>query len=192
MADRKLPLAPQWILALVVVAAFVPWCLYTAYGEHRAKQAIELHTPFARPFLEMRFAKTIFYDPQSFVGRGRTAGYWEWSPEGLKITEKGLLYFRDAGTDLATALPMGKREVTSVHSVQNKPPVLEVKFTYTWTEVNEPAVRLLSPAPKKDGEYEGVATLVDEGGVWKLQTLSTPDLEKPLTVLMTQATGARR
>ena len=127
MAERKLPLPPQWILALLVVAIFVPWWAYTAYGEHRARFAIELHTPFTRPFLELRFSKHIYYDPQTFVGRGRQAGYWEWSTNGLALTEKGGLYFRDAGDDLATAGPMGKRSITTIHSVQTRASGLEVR-----------------------------------------------------------------
>jgi hypothetical protein len=194
MAVRKLPLPPQWILALVVAAGFGVWWGVTSYGEHRARMAIELHTPFSRPALEMRFAKTIYYDPQSFVGRGRQAGYWEWSPTGLVLTEKGGKYFRDTGAEFATASPIGRRAVGNIHSVQTRPGAMEVKFRYTWTEVNEPAISLVGTkdAPRKDAEYEGVATLVEEGGVWKVQSLKTPDLDKPLAILLTQATGARR
>jgi len=192
MAEWKLPVRPQWLLALVVVAAFVPWWLYTSYGERRARTTIELHTPFTRPILEMRFSKRIYYDPQTFVGRGRKAGYWEWTPEALKLTEKGALYFRDSGEDFATAAPIGRRAITSIHSVQKAPPGLVVTFKYTWTEVAEPAITLLPTAPRQDAEYEGTATLAEEGGVWKVKDLKTPDLEKPLAIVMHQATGARR
>ena len=192
MVERKLPLPPQWILALLVVAVFVPWWAYTAYGEHRARFAIELHTPFTRPSLELRFSKHIYYDPQTFVGRGRQAGYWEWSTNGLALTEKGGLYFRDAGDDLATTGPMGKRSITTIHSVQTRPSGLEVHFNYTWTEIAEPSSKLLNDPPKKGAEYEGMAMLTEQNGVWKVQSLNTPDLERTLAILLAQASGARR
>lgn len=190
--EWKLPVRPQWLLAMVVVAAFVPWWLYTSYGERRARTTIELHTPFTRPMLEMRFSKNIYYDPQSFVGRGRSAGYWEWTPEGLKLTEKGALYFRESGDEFATAAPIGRRAVATIHSVQQASPGYVVAFKYTWTEVAEPAITLLPTPPRQGAEYEGTARLVEEGGVWKLKDLKTPDLEKPLAIVMHQATGARR
>ena len=192
MPEWKLPVRPQWLLAMVVVAAFVPWWLYTNYGERRARTTLELHTPFARPLLEMRFSKRIYYDPQTFVGRGRSTGYWEWTPEGLTLTEKGRLYFHESGEDFVTAAPIGRRAIASIRSVQEAPPGYAVTFKYTWTEVAEPASKLLPTPPKKDAEYEGTATLAEEGGVWKVKDLKTPDLEKPLAIVLHQATGARR
>lgn len=192
MAEWKLPVRPQWLLAMIVVAAFIPWWLYTSYGERRARTTIELHTPFTRPIFEVRFSKRIYYDPQTFVGRGRKAGYWEWSPEGLILTAKGAEYFRDAGEDYATASPIGRRAITSVQSVQTTAAGLAVTFKYTWTEVAEPAITLLPTAPSQGAEYEGKATLAEEGGVWKVKSLSAPDLEKPMAIVLHQATGARR
>jgi hypothetical protein len=192
MPEWKLPIRPQWLLAAVVVAAFIPWWLYTSHGERRARETIELHTPFSRPMFEMRFSKKIYYDPQTFVGRGRKAGYWEWSPDGLALTEKGAQYFRDTGEEYATSSPIGRRAITSVRAVQKTPDGLAVTFKYTWTEVAEPAITLLPTAPRQGQEYEGTAALAEEGGVWKLKTFSTPDLEKPLAIVLYQATGARR
>ncbi len=192
MNQKKLSLPIHWILVLAVAAVFIPWWAMTGMRERTARLAVELHTSFTQPRLEFRFSKRISYDPQTFVGRGRVAGFWDWTPEGLVLTEKGSKFFRDDGPDIAAALVMGRRQITTIRSVQNKDGGRDTRFVYNWKEVSEPAAKLLSSPPHAGADYEGEALLAEESGVWRVKSLSTPDYEKPVAILLKQATGALR
>src|SRR5438445_4488633 len=131
MAERL-----KWVLVALVAAIFIPWWALTAARDRSARLAIELHTPFVKPFLDVRFSKKIPYDPQSFIGRGREAGYWEWSPEGLTSTSKGRLYFEDAGDSISGAVAAGKREIRSIESVQDRNGGRQERFHYDRTNMS--------------------------------------------------------
>ncbi len=184
----------QWILVAAVGAIFLPWWGITAAREHSARLAIELHTPFLKPFLDVRFSKKIQYDPQTFIGRGRETGYWIWSPEGLELGSKGRQFFADTGDgeSIAGAITAGKRQLDSVNSVQDRNGGREVLFNYSWTEISEPIAKLLNAPPKKGVAYRGKAMLVEENSVWKVQSMSLPDFDEPMAILQKQAAGALR
>ena len=180
------------MLVLLVAAGFLPWWGITAVREHTGRMAVELHIPFNQPFLELSFSKNIAYDPQTFVGRGRQAGFWEWSPEGLTLTEKGRKFFTDNGPSFSGSIAAGRRLLKSSVSVQDRNGGREVSFFYAWSEVNEPVARLFNDPPLAGSVYRGRATLALENGVWRVKSLSTPDYDKAMALLMTQAQGALR
>jgi hypothetical protein len=182
----------RFALVLGVIVVFVPWWVVVLARERNARQSIELFTPFTQPVLDLRFSKKITYDPLSFVGRGRVAGFWEWSPDGLILTPKGANIFTDFGDDIGGKLIAGKRRVDSIRSVQTHGTVREVRFRYVWAEITEPTAKLLNKPPKSGEDYEATATQSLEGGVWKTTTVKTEDFEKAVDLLMRQATGALR
>ena len=190
--SRRLPLALHWILLIVALLVFLPPVTFTLLREHESRLALELCQPFSRPSFDLSFPKTIVYDPLSFVGRGRQAGFWEWSPEGLLLTGKGRQYFTDAPGSLSGSITAGRRRVTSIGSVEDRSGSREVKFLYVWTEVSEPAAALLDRPPKAGDGYEGRALLAKENGVWRVKSLDLPEYDKPLARLLDESQGVRR
>ena len=121
-----------------------------------------------------------------FLGRGRNAGFWDWSPKGVVLTPKGENLFVDRDGAIAGDLIAGKREITNIKSVQPRDDgSREVLFLFRWTELNDMAKLLASP-PEVGKEYQAVAQLVEEGGAWKVKTLSTPDFTRSLDILTTE------
>lgn len=190
--SRRLPLALHWILLIVALLVFLPPVTFTLLREHEARLALELYEPFARPSFDLIFPKTTPYDPLSFVGRGRQAGFWEWSPEGLTLAEKGRRYFTDSPTSISGSITAGRRRVTSIGTVEDRSGGREVKFLYEWTEVSEPAAALLDRPPVAAKGYEGRAMLTKEGGVWRVKSLDLPEYDKPLARLLDESQGVKR
>ncbi len=190
--SRRLPLALHWILLIVALLVFLPPVTFTLLREHESRLAFELYEPFARPSFDLIFPKTTAYDPLSFVGRGRQAGFWEWSPEGLTLTEKGRRYFTDTPTSISGSITAGRRKVTSIGTVEDRSGNREVKFLYLWTEVSELAAALLDRPPVAASGYEGRAVLTKEGGVWRVKSLDLPEYDKPLARLLDESKGVRR
>ena len=176
---------------MIVAAVFLPWWGITAVREHAARMAVELHTAFNQPSLELSFSKKITYDPQTFVGRGRHSGLWDWSPEGLTLTEKGRKFFTDDASSIWGSFAAGRRVVKAFGAVQDVSGGREVTFFYTWSEVSEPAAKLLNDPPVAGNAYRGRAVLILDNGVWRVKSLSTPDYDKALALLLTEARGTR-
>ena len=180
------------MLVLLVAAVFLPWWGITAVREHAGRMAVELHIPFNQPSLELSLSKKIQYDPQTFVGRGRHAGFWEWSPEGLALTEKGRKFFTDDASSIWGSLTAGRRVLTNLGSVQDVSGGREVGFFYAWSEVSEPIAKLLNDPPAAGKTYRGRAMLVLENGVWRVRSLDTPDYDQAVALLLKEAQGALR
>ena len=192
MLEPKLPLALHWILLLAALLLFLPPVTITLVREREARLSLELHTPFAAPSFDLSFPKTVPYDPLSFVGRGRQAGFWEWSPEGLTLAEKGRRFLTDSPSSISGSVVAGRRKVRSIGSVADRAGRREVKFTYVWSEISEPAAALLDRPPARGVEYEGHALLSKEAGVWRMKTLDTPDYDKTLSRLLDEVQGRKR
>jgi len=190
--SRRLPLALDWILLIAALLVFLPPVTFTLLRERESRLALELYEPFSRPSFDLSFPKTTAYDPLSFVGRGRQAGFWEWSPEGLTLTEKGRRFFADTPTSISGSVTAGRRRVTSIGTVEDRGGNREVKFLYVWMEVSEPAAVLLDHAPTAGAGYEGRAVLAKESGVWRAKSLNLPEYDKPLARLLDESQGVKR
>lgn len=189
MGDPRLPLKPQWLLVIVVAVIVLPYIILVSMRDREARLALELHQPFIKPHFDLTFSKTIPYDPLSFVGRGARVRYWEWTPEGLKLAEGGRRYFTDQPTSIFGNIVAGQRQVKKITRLSDRSGDREVRFTYRWVEVTEPAKLLLHDPPKTEGEYEGRALLRKEGGSWRVKYLLTPDYDKPVAALRDEAQG---
>jgi hypothetical protein len=175
----------KWVFVAVVVAAFLPWWIMTASRESSSQDAIESDPKFAKPKVNVKFSKTIQWDGQSFLGRGRTAGFWDWTPKGVVLTPKGQNLFEDDQTSISGDLVVGARKLTTIKSVQPRGAEREVLFLFVWTELTD-MTKLLNASPVIGKEYQAVATLAETGGVWKMKSLSTPDFTTSLLVLTTE------
>lgn len=180
----------KWVLVGVVIAVFVPWWLVVVARESACRQALELYSPLTDPKVTIHFDKTISWDPQSFLGRGRQAGFWDWSPKGVVLTNRGQNLFGDTPKDITGELVAGKREITTIKSVQNTADGREVTFLYKWTETTD-AVKLLNAAPTIGKEYEAVAMVVEDASGWKVKSLADPEFTRALDILAAQARGEK-
>ena len=173
----------KWVLLAAVLVVFIPWVLITLSRESNSAQVIEDSREFSEPRIQFKFAKSIQWDPQSFLGRGRNAGFWDWSEKGVVLTPKGQNHFVENGPMIAGDLVVGKRKVTTVKSVQPNGDLREVIFLWTWTDTTD-AAKLFNQPLQMGKEYQGVATLVDKGGgVWQVKSLSTPDFARTVDIL---------
>ena len=175
----------KWVLVGVVIAVFVPWWAVVYSRESSSQEVLETATAFAKPRVKIKFSKTIQWDPQSFLGRGRKAGFWDWSPKGVVLTPKGQNLFVDDESDISGELVAGERKITTIKSVQPRGAEREVLFLFSWTELTD-MTKLLNAPPVIGKEYQAVARLAEEGGVWKLKSLSTPEFSTSLDVLATE------
>ena len=172
----------KWGLVAAVLAVFLPWWAVVYSRERSAKEAIEVYTQFDQPTMKMHFPKDIHWDPQSFLGRGKDAGFWDWSPKGIALTPKGENIFGDNGKEITGDLVVGKREISTIKSVQPRGDTREVLFLYTWTDFTD-ATKLFSTPPKKDKEYQALAVLSEKGGSWEVTSLTTPEYTGILDIL---------
>src|SRR5262245_43179981 len=154
------------ILGLIVLIAFLPWIILTGKNERDARRAIESYEPFSIPSFPFKFSRKIKYDPLGFMGQGRRVGFWEWTPEGLVLAEKGRPYFTETGDEITAVVGAGRRVVTSLKGFKDENGRREVNFRYRWTEITEPASILLSKPPHRDAEYDGRAVLAKRDGQW--------------------------
>jgi hypothetical protein len=106
----------------------------------------------------MSFRKDIRWDPQSFLGRGRDAGLWDWSEKGVVLTPKGQNIFGDNGKEISGDLIVGKCEISTIKSVQPRDGKREVIFLYVWKDLTD-AAKLLSSPPVKGREYQALAVI---------------------------------
>ena len=175
----------KWAFVALVVAIFVPWWAVTYSRESSSQEAIESDPKFTKPKVTVNFSKNIQWDGQSFLGRGHNAGFWDWTPKGVALTPKGQNLFGDDATTISGDLVVGSRKITTIKSVQPKGAEREVLFLFSWTELTD-MTKLLNAAPVIGKEYQAVALLAEESGVWKVKSLSTPDFTTALTILATE------
>src|SRR5258706_2850165 len=175
----------KWVLVAAVLVIMLPWFAVTYSREHSSKQAIELYTPFSQPRFQLRFNKSIRWDPQSFLGRGRDNGYWDWSEKGVVLTPKGENMFADDGKQIFGDMVVGKREITTIKSVQPRANQRDVLFIYRWTEMSG-GVKLMTNPPPLGREYQAVATLSEKAGAWEVTSLSDPEYTHIFDILMAE------
>ena len=189
---RRLPLRLPQLLGLAVALIFLPWVLLTWRSEREIRGAIESFEPFRLPEFPLQFSRTMKYDPLGFLGQGVQAGFWEWTPEGMALAEKGRAYFAETPTEIASVVSAGRRVISKLEGFQDREGRREVRFRYRWTEVTPPAQALLSIAPMPNEDYKGHAVLVKHDGRWRVELLETPDFDHPIARLMDISRGILR
>ena len=175
----------KWAFVALVIAIFVPWWAVTYSRESSSQDAIESDNKFVKPKVSIKFSKTIQWDGQSFLGRGHNAGFWDWTPKGVVLTPKGQNMFGDDQTSISGDLVAGERKITTIKSVQPRGLEREVLFLFVWTELTD-TTKLLNAPPVIGKEYQAVARLAEEGGIWKLKSLATPEFTTSLDILATE------
>ncbi len=188
---RAFPFTSKEIAAvLIIVFLFVQG--YLAVRDRGFRVAIDSHAAFAQPALPLEFSRTMDYDPLSFLGRGRQAGLWDWTPEGLVLTETGRGFFETSGDRFVSRTSAGQRKVTRLSSIDDRDGRREISFFYEWTEITPPAAALLFPAPRTGTEYLGRAILEQQEGDWMVSSFEARDFEEPLARLQDIAAGVQR
>ena len=188
---RAFPLSAREVAGVLVIV-FLLVQGYLAIRDRGLTSTIGGHAAFAQPGLPLEFSRKMDYDPLSFLGRGRQAGLWDWTPEGLVLTETGRGFFEAAGERFVSRASAGQRRVTRLSSINTREGRREISFFYEWTEVTPPAAALLFPAPQTGKEYLGRAVLEQEQGDWKVTSFETQDFDEPLARLQDIAAGVRR
>ena len=188
---RSLLLSP-WGIAAVLVGIFLLFQGYESWRDRGLVAAIEGYEPFASPAFDLQFSRKLPYDPLSFVGRGRQAGLWQWTPEGLVLTAEGRKFFEQSSDQFISRAPAGRRKLTRMPGIRSRDGQREIEFFYEWTEISAPAAALLFPPPRTGEEYLGRATLGQEQGAWKVTSLQTRDFDETLSHLRDIATGVRK
>ena len=185
-------LMSPWKVAAVLVGIFLVVQGYLALRDRGVAAAIAEQEAFAAPALSLRFSRKMAYDPLSFLGRGKQAGLWNWTPDGLVLTEEGKKFFEQSGDQFRSLAPAGQRRVTRLRDIGESGGRREVFFFYQWTEVAPPAAALLHPAPQPGVEYLGRAVLEQADGAWRVASFETRDFDEPLARLRDIAAGVRR
>jgi len=180
------------LLGLAVLVIFVPWVLLTGKSERDARRAIEGYQPFRSPTFPVKFSRAIKYDSLGFLGRGSQAGFWQWTPEGMVLLEKGRPYFSETPQTISCNVGAGQRVVSKIESHRDAGGKREVRFIYYWEEVTPPAAALLSTPPEPGRQYDGRAVLVRQAGTWVVEFLETPHLDKPMALLVDESREIRR
>lgn len=188
---RTLLVSP-WGIAVVLVGIFLLVEGYEAGRDRGLVAAIEGYEPFASPAFDLQFSRKLPYDPLSFLGRGRQAGLWQWTPQGLVLTAEGRKFFEQSGDQLISRAPAGRRKLTRMRDIQSRDGQREIAFFYEWTEISPPASVLLFPPPRAGEEYLGRAILAQDQGTWKVSSLETRDFDETLAHLQDIATGVRK
>jgi len=188
---RAFPVSPREVAAVLVIG-FLLVQGYLLIRDRDLTSAIDRHTPFAQPALPLEFSRKMAYDPLSFLGRGRQAGLWDWTPEGLVLTDAGRSFFEASGDRFASRASAGRRRVARISDIVARDGQREIFFFYEWTEITPPAAALLYPAPQTGGEYYGRAVLEQDQGEWKVTSFETRDFDEPLARLRDIAAGVRR
>jgi len=188
---RALLLSP-WGIAAVLVGAFLIVQGYESWRDRGLQAAIEGYEPFASPTFDLQFSRKLPFDPLSFLGRGVQSGLWQWTPEGLILTDEGRKFFEQSGDQFISRASAGRRKVQRMPSIRSPRGGREIEFFYEWTEISPPAVALLYPPPRTGEEYLGRATLAREQGAWKVTSLVTRDFDETLSHLQDIASGVRK
>jgi hypothetical protein len=182
-------LRSPWGIAAIILAIFVFGELYLSWRDRVIEDALETSQAFRAPVFELTFSKNLPYDPLSFIGKGASAGFWQWSQNGLVLTPQGQQFFgEEAGMFVAHAAA-GKRRIQRIRVNEGaKDGDRHIEFIYEWTEVS-PLAALLSQPPRTNEEYPGQALMSREGTSWKLKSLRTDDFDQPLAHLQDVASG---
>jgi hypothetical protein len=171
---------------------FLPWMLFTAKTERDMRLAIDRHPAFSTPEFPFKFAPTMKWDPLGFMGQGRQAGFWDWTPERLVLADGGRAYFSETEDAITSLVGAGRREVAGIDGYQDRDGRREVRFQYRWTELTPPAQALLSKPPVPGRKYDGRAIMVKEGRDWRVEELSTPDFDIIMRLLKDTGEGVLR
>lgn len=185
-------LASPWKIAAVLVGIFLLVQGYLSLRDRGVTAAIDQHEPFATPAFPLQFSRKMAYDPLSFLGRGRQAGLWNWTPDGLVLTEEGEKFFEQSEEQFISRAPAGQRKVRRLSNIVARDGRREISFFYEWTEIAPPAAALLYPSPQPGEEYLGRAVLVQDEGAWRVTSLQTRDFDESLARLHDIAAGVRR
>jgi hypothetical protein len=181
-----------WKIAAVLLGIFLLSQAYFAWSDRFVAATLNSHPAFATPEFPLEFSKTIQYDPLTFVGRGARAGFWDWTPEGLVLTQEGSRHFRMEGDRIVSHAVAGRRHFARLRERVTQGTTERVSFFYAWDELTPPAVALLFPPPKLGDEYLASAVLARSGDGWEVTELETPDFDKPLQQLQAIASGVLR
>jgi hypothetical protein len=190
-AGLRALLASPWKVAAVLLGIFLLVQGYLVWRDRGLTSALDAHEPFATPAFPLQLSRKMAYDPLSFLGRGRQAGLWNWTQDGLVLTEEGKKFFEQSGEQFLSRAPAGRRRVTRLRDIGESDGRREVFFFYQWTEVAPPAA-LLYPAPQAGQEYLGRAVLEQADGAWRVASFQTLDFDEPLARLQDIAAGVRR
>lgn len=182
-------LASPWGIAAILLGGFLLAQVYLGRRDQDIQITLEGYAPFATPPFELQFSKKFPYDPHSFVGRGARAGFWQWTPEGLVLTDEGRKYFEEAGDQFISRAAAGRRRIKRLRGMQSKDGPRQYDFFYEWVEVSPPAAVLLAPPPRTNEEYLGSMMLVREGGEWRVNYLLTRDFDETMAHLQDIASG---
>jgi hypothetical protein len=188
---RAFPVSAKEIAAVLVIV-FLLVQGYLAIRDRGLEASINNHAAFAQPAFPLEFSRKKDFDPLSFLGRGQQAGLWDWTPDGLELTQEGKNYFDQSGDRFISRGTAGQRRVARLSNISTQNGRREITFFYEWTEVTPPASALLFPAPRTGTEYLGRAVLEQEEGDWKVTSFETQDFEEPLARLQDIAAGVLR
>jgi hypothetical protein len=189
----RLKLGLPQLVGLLAVVLFVPWLIMTGSAERQTRRAIENYQPFAAPEFPFSFSKTIKFDALGFLGTGMNAGLWEWTPQGMKLTDKGRTWFSDTPEKISATMIAGRRVISAFNGYSDHlDGTREARFHWRWTEISGPAETFLSRQPKSGEEYEGRAILARQNGQWVVQKLETPDFDIPMAQLRDNGAGVAR
>ncbi|MBI4463870.1 MAG: hypothetical protein HY647_04120 [Acidobacteria bacterium] len=181
-----------WGIVAILLGIFLAGEAYLTWRDREPQEVLESHAPFITPAFDLQFSRKFPYDPHSFVGRGARAGFWQWTPEGLVLTEAGRNHFEVSGEQIISKAVAGRRSVKRIRASHNLNGERRIEFLYEWTEISLPAAVLLTPPPRPGEEYPGEAVLRREDQGWRVKTLRTLDFEKPMAHLQEIAAGVRR
>jgi hypothetical protein len=187
---RRVPLPV--LLGLIVLVIAIPWIFVTGKSERDARLAIETYDPFTLPQFQIKFSRTMKWDPQGLLGRGVQANFWKWTPTGIELTDNGRKYFGETPEAISCLVGAGRRVITKIESFKDEGGKRLVNFMYHWTEVTPPARSLLSTAPDPDKLYDGRAVLVNGNGQWRVESMQTPHFDKPMAILSDESQGILR
>src|SRR5688572_14777748 len=137
----KQRLVSPWGVAGILLAGFLAVQGWQAWRDRALHNAVNNHPPFATPALPLEFSRTIQYDPLTFVGRGARAGFWQWTPQGLNLTELGSTFFRQEGGKFISQATAGRRRLARIRSRAPQGSGQQIEFFYPWTELSPVAVR---------------------------------------------------
>ena len=182
-------LLQPWKIAVFLMAIFLASQAYFYWQDRPIVSALNDDPKFSMPEFPLEFSTTIQYDPLTFVGRGARAGFWDWTPEGLVLTEDGSRYFGMEGDRIVSHTTAGRRRFSRLRERVSLAETETVHFFYLWEEISAPAVALLFPPPKLGDEYRARAELVYVGGTWQVSSVESPDFDEPLQNLQSIATG---
>lgn len=185
----RLPIGIPQLVGLIAVVLFVPWLIMTGRTERESRRAIEMYEPFAAPAFPFSFSKTKQFDALGFLGTGINAGFWEWTPQGIKLADKGRTWFEDTPEKITAIVGAGRRRVSGLHGFIDRDGKRDLRFQWRWTEISVPAQVFLARPPKPGEEYEGHATLARKDGQWVVEKLETPDFDVPMAQLRDNAAG---